>query len=90
MEKTQAVLNKMAEAIAIMTGKKGNYISGFEVIERYTFEETWCRKFAPGTYVRPIWAESGAREDGYYDINISCDSPSAAFGDVWNAIQKYC
>ena len=90
MGKIQEVLDKMAEAVAIMRDKKGNYISGFEVIQRYTSEETWCRKFPPGTYVRPIWAEDGAREDGYYDIDITCDSPSAAFTDVWKVVKKYC
>lgn len=90
MTKIQEVLDKMAEAIAIMRDRKGNYISGFEIIQRYTMEETWCRKFAPGTYVRPTWAEDGAREDGYYDIDITYDSPSAAFSDVWKAIREYC
>ena len=89
MKKIQAVLDKLAEAIAIMSDRKGNYISGFEIIQRYTPEETWCRKFPPGTYVRPIWAEDGAREDGYYDIDISCDSPRAALTDVWEQINEY-
>lgn len=90
MKKTQEVLDKMAEAIAIMRDRKGNYIAGFEIIQRFTPEETWCRRFAPGTYVRPIWNEDGARTDGYYDIDITCDSPSAAFSDVWKAIKEYC
>ena len=90
MNKIQEVLDKMAEAIAIMRDRKGNYITGFEIIQRFTPEETWCRKFVPGTYVRPIWAEDGARTDGYYDIDITYDSPSAAFSDVWKAIREYC
>ena len=90
MKKIQETLDKLSEAIAIMTDRKGNYICGFEIIQRYTAEETWCRKFAPGTYVRPIWAEDGERVDGYYDIDITYDSPRAAFGDVWKAVQEYC
>ena len=90
MERIKATLDKLAEAIAIMEDRKGNYISGFEIIQRYTPEETWCRKFAPGTYVRPIWNEDGARVDGYYDIDITYDSPRTAFNDVWRAIKEYC
>lgn len=90
MNKIQEVLDKMAEAIAIMRDRKGNYIAGFEIIQRFTPEETWCRRFVPGTYVRPIWNEDGARTDGYYDIDITYDSPSAAFSDVWKAIREYC
>lgn len=90
MERIQATLDKLAEAILVMTDHKGNYISGFEIIQRYTPEETWCRKFAPGTYVRPIWNEDGARADGYYDIDITYDSPRAAFNDVWRVIKEYC
>ena len=81
-ENKQLICNKILEALQhtrqfrIGIGENGlkelRYIKKGETNEpNIRYDET----------VRPIF-EDGTSEDGYYDINVSCDSGTALFIDI--------
>ncbi len=74
-EDIQKMLDKLCEAIQeTVAGGQGNYLERLELIHRDKDENTWGGFFPKGDYVRFVWHELGPRDDGYYDINVTCCS----------------
>ena len=73
-EDRQEFLNKLTELLRLTrnAGGDGNPLREIRLIEKPT-----------GDYARPIF-EDGNGENGYYDINITCDSNMGILKDVMN------
>lgn len=82
MEDKQIICDKICEALQqthqFRVGIGGNGLKEFRYIVKGATLEPNVRY--PET-VRPIF-EDGTGENGYYDINVSCDSGAAMFIDI--------
>lgn len=70
-ENKQEICNAICEALKL-TGNAG---TGNALVE--------LRYLSDKEVVRPIFAD-GTGEDGWYDINVACDSGTAMFTDIAN------
>ena len=74
MENKQAICDALCEVLRMTTNAgKGNAL-----------QELGYMPEGNGMYsevVRPIF-ENGAGEDGWYDVNVSCDSGTAMISDI--------
>lgn len=75
IEDKQLFLNKLVEALQ-ETSMFGDTRNNMLVELRY------LRDNVGNEIVRPIFAD-GTGSDGYYDINVNCDSCIAMYGDIW-------
>ena len=72
MENKQAICNRMCEAIrATAAGGIGNPLVSLSYMKLGNGEEI----------VRPLFAD-GTGSNGYYDINVTCDSGIAMIMDI--------
>ena len=69
MENKQAICNALCEALRLTT----NAGTGNKLAE--------LRYIADEEVVRPVF-EDGTGENGWYDINVACDSGSAMIVDI--------
>ena len=79
VEDKKAICDAMCEALR-KTSAAGNPINNALVELRYMTKEEGGRYEET---VRPIF-ENGCGENGYYDINVSCDSGIAVIMDIMN------
>ena len=75
MENKQAICDQMCAAIRLTrNGSTGNALKELRYIQEKEV-------------VRPIF-EDGTGEDGWYDINVACDSGSAMIVDIANWVRR--
>ena len=73
-ENKQIICDKICEALQYTSNASpwsGNGLKELRYIKRDDGRE----------FVRPIFAD-GTGEDGYYDVNVTCDSGTAMFIDI--------
>ena len=75
MENKQAICDAMCETLRLTT----NAGTGNKLAE--------LKYLADKEVVRPIF-EDGTGEDGWYDINVACDSGSAMIVDIARWVQR--
>jgi len=86
----QQALDLLAQIIDLTnaSGKEPhNRIIGLKLIDRKGCVNMFGQPLPDGDYVRPIWSDNPERNDGYYDINVGCDSPWGAVCDVMRELQ---
>ena len=71
-ENIQEILDKLCEAIRLTDA--GGYAFGNNALKELRF-------IPEREIVRPIF-EDGAGSDGYYDVNVACDSGIAMIMDI--------
>lgn len=81
-EDKQLICNKICEALQC-TFAAGSMFgnNGLKELRYIRKKETNDESVRYDETVRPIF-EDGTGEDGYYDINVSCDSGIALFMDI--------
>lgn len=77
MENKQEALNNLLAAINYTSVNRpvGNYIMALKYIPEKEV-------------VRVVWSYNPDRNDGYYDINVACDSAWGMLNDVMNYLHK--
>lgn len=79
-ERLIQTMKALATTILISKGSgdyAGNHVMDLQIIEKNN-----------DIYVRPIWSAHPDRDDGYYDIIITGDSPWGAIVDVIAKLNK--